>query len=590
MCENAILEIENLKLSFMGTDGRVPAVCGVSFAVYPGEVVALVGESGCGKTALCRAIMGLHASHAVVEEGAIRLCGRKVSAMTEKELETVRGRDAAMVFQDPMTSLNPTVSVGRQIAEAILAHQKVSRAAAKERAMELLRLVEIPQPEIRYSQYPHHFSGGMRQRIAIAIAMALNPALLIADEPTTSLDIMTQNRIMALLAQLCKPAAPGRPVQLDSAAPAAVRDPACAAFGAATAAAPGITDLNRTAVRDLSTDLNQITSRSSGASSGTAAPDPGPGRGMLFVTHDLGLAERLADRVAVMQAGRIVEIGRTEDIFRHPSHEYTKKLLGYAAYGKGNSHYHGRLQEPESAARRTPQCDGKPLVQVSHVTKRFSMGGTGGKRQVQTVLDDFSMNLYKGEIVGVVGPSGCGKSTLARCIMGIYEPEQGRICIEPECRKQMIFQDSASAFNPRMTLEDIIAEPLIIKGRRPVLPLSRRPDQRIRLGKAELHQKVLTMMEQVGLSPELAGRYPYDVSGGQRQRAAIARALITGPDLIIADEPISSLDVSIQSQIIHLLKELHDRHQLTMLLIAHDLPMVSHISDRIVEMKPFCPW
>lgn len=516
-----ILKVENFRLSFHGPLGTVCAVKGVDLAVKPGEVLALVGESGCGKTALCRAVMMLHASHASVDGGRILLCGRDVTKMTEKELEQVRGRDAAMVFQDPMTSLNPVLSIGRQIMEPVLIHEKVSKAQVRERAIRLLEQVGIPEPELRFYQYPHHFSGGMRQRAAIAIALALNPRLLIADEPTTSLDIHTQEQIMKLLKEVCSD---GR-------------------------------------------------------------------RGMIFVTHDLGLAEEMADRIVVMKGGVIVESGTPQEIFGNPRHEYTKELIRYAGYGKKGSHFHGKAGNlfcaeaddswgeeisGETLFREAPSGGGfteeaqKAMVRVSGLTKSFPVG----RKQVRRVLEDFDLTVYKGEILGIVGPSGCGKSTLARCLMGIYEGDGGTITFAEGCRKQMIFQDSASAFNPRMTLEEIIGEPLRI----------RRRNRQLKISGRELRERVYEMMGLVGLSENLAGRHPYDVSGGQRQRAAIARALITEPDFIIADEPISSLDVSIQAQIVHLLKELHDKRNLTILLIAHDLPMVTHISDRIVEM------
>lgn len=486
-----LLQIENLKLFFHGPDGRVPAVKGVDLAVDQGETLALVGESGCGKTALCRCILMLHSQHAEIEEGKIALSGMDVTRLSEKELESVRGREAAMIFQDPMSSLNPTFSIGSQIMEPMRVHEKISRAEAKEKALHLLEQVGIDEPEIRFRQYPHHFSGGMRQRVAIAIALACDPKLIIADEPTTSLDIATQERIMELLGRLCK----------------------------------------------------------------------GSDKAMLFVTHDLGLAEDVADRIAVMKDGLIVESGRTEELFQNPQHPYTQKLLGFARYGKGSSHFHGRIKEAEAAP-----AAGKPMVQIEGLTKSFSLG----RKRNHTVLKDFNLTIYQGEIVGIVGDSGCGKSTLARCIMDIHKPSAGRITLAEGCKKQMIFQDSASAFNPRMTLAQTIAEPLVIKNRS--------------IDKNVLRDKVSDLMKQTGLEPELADRHPYDVSGGQRQRAAIARALITDPDFIIADEPISSLDVSIQSQIIHLLKKLHDERNLTMLLIAHDLPMVEHVSDRIVRI------
>lgn len=507
-----ILSVENLRLSFHGPQGDVSAVRGVSLQVSAGETLALVGESGCGKTALCRAVMMLHSQHAAIEGGRILLCGREVTAMSEKELEQVRGRDAAMIFQDPMSSLNPTLSIGRQIMEPVLLHQRVSRREAKTQALRLLELVGIPQPGIRFGQYPHHFSGGMRQRAAVAIALAARPRLLIADEPTTALDPDTQDQIMGLLRQL-----------------ASDRD-----------------------------------------------------RAMLLVTHDLGLAEQIADKIAVMKDGQIVETGTAEAVFALPRHPYTKQLLRYARYGKGGSHYHGDIgweRHGKAAIDGTPLPEEKkpdghplmeeerePLVEITGLTKGFRLG----RGRVQQVLEGFDLTVTRGEIVGLVGRSGCGKSTLARCIMGVYEPEAGEIRFAEGCRKQMIFQDSASAFNPRMTIFDIIAEPLVIKKN-----YGSRDD---------LRERVYDVMDQVGLERQLAERHPYDVSGGQRQRAAIARALITDPDLLVADEPISSLDVSIQSQIVHLLKRLHDERDLTVLLISHDLPMVEHVSDRIVEM------
>ena len=357
--------------------------------------------------------------------------------------------------------------------------------------------------------------------------MACNPKLLIADEPTTALDIRTQDEIMGLL----------KSVQAGNSGPAA--------------------------------------------------------GGMLFVTHDLGLAEHIADRIYIMREGLVVESGRTEEIFSHPKHDYTRQLLEYAAYGKGTSHYHGHINDEKP--HRSHLCDGHPLVSVRSLSKSFELS----KKQIQPVLQDFSMNIFKGEILGIVGDSGCGKSTLARCIAGIYEPDSGSVSVQEGTKLQMIFQDSMSALNPRMTLAEIIAEPLVLsersKNRKLHVPVdSEGADASESFfdkicdrwkHRKKILQKVYDVMKQVELDPELAGRHPYDVSGGQRQRAAIARALITEPGLLIADEPISSLDVSIQAQIIHLLKKLHDEKQLTMLLISHDIPMVEHISDRIIKIE-----
>lgn len=465
-----ILKIENLSLSYLCDGNLQPAVRDVSLTANSGEIVALVGESGCGKTSLCRAILALHRDHAVLSPPSkISLCGHDITSMSESQLTAVRGRDAAMVFQDPLTSLNPVVSIGGQIVETIRLHEKRSRKDWQH-AVALLGELGIPQPEIRAKQYPHQFSGGMRQRAAIAVALACNPRLLIADEPTTALDPDTKEQIVDILCREVK-------------------------------------------------EKN---------------------RAMLFVTHDLELAEKIADRIVVMKDGRIVD-----DAAFHKNVE---------------KHYHGRIAEPE-AERRTPQCDGQPLVSIKNLSK--------------WVLDDLSMNIYKGEIVGLVGPSGCGKSTLARCMVGIYKPEAGSVEYREGCKVQMIFQDSAAALNPRMTLGESIAEPLIIAGCRAGKEKERAKN---------IEKKVYEMMEAVGLASELAKRYPQEVSGGQRQRAAIARALITAPDFIIADEPVSSLDISIQSQIIHLLKKLQEERKLTMLLISHDLPMVEHVSDRIIEL------
>ena len=523
----AVLEVKDLHLSFHGSKGRVQAIRGVNLQVNPGEVVALAGESGSGKTALCRAVMRLHSQHASIDKGQILLEGMDVTHLLEKKMESVRGRLCSMVFQDPMSSLNPVYSVGKQITEVILLHEKNTPKQAQKRAVELLRQMGIEEPEKRFFQYPHQFSGGQRQRIAIAIAMACNPKLLIADEPTTALDIRTQNEIMGLL----------KSVQVGNSELAA--------------------------------------------------------GGMLFVTHDLGLAEQIADRIYIMREGLVVESGRTEEIFSHPKHDYTRQLLEYAAYGKGTSHYHGHINDEKP--HRSHQCDGHPLVSVRSLSKSFELS----KKQIQPVLQDFSMNIFRGEILGIVGDSGCGKSTLARCIAGIYEPDSGSVSVQEGTKLQMIFQDSMTALNPRMTLAEIIAEPLVLSERSKNRKLHAPIDSEgadasesffdkicdLRKHRKKILQKVYDVMKQVELDPELAGRHPYDVSGGQRQRAAIARALITEPDFLIADEPISSLDVSIQAQIIHLLKKLHDEKQLTMMLISHDLPMVEHISDRIIKMK-----
>ena len=591
-----MLTINDLIVAFETENGEMTAVKGVSLSLAPGETLALVGESGCGKTVLCKSMLKILCQRGNIKQGEILLEGEDLVPLRESEMIPYRGSEIAMVFQDPMTSLDPTMPVGAQIAEVIelaelrkaeaaakanednepgvngpagckrcmlgasmaLAQmsaasdseaanagreadnetagseidRKAIRAAARDRAIELMRLVEIDQPELRYNQMPHQFSGGMRQRIAIAIALAGRPKLLLADEPTTALDQDTQAQILALLKKI-----------------------------------------------DIAT---------------------------IFITHDLSLVEDVADRVAIMQAGEIVESGPVTQIFENPQHTYTKKLLGYLDYGKGRGH----------SLKHIENIHGEPLVEVIDAKKYFPLG----RKKVHKALDGFSMTIHKGEILGLVGPSGCGKSTLARCIMEMYPLTGGEIrfhCSEtkspgaqapdhiqqPSYRtdtnwKQMIFQDSASAFNPRMTIGEIIAEPMRIaekqknKGlfQRKAVGSSPFPESTCQFcnawhEKMSMRDRVIDLMRQVELDPELIDRHPYEVSGGQRQRAAIARAISVDPELIIADEPISSLDISTQAQIVHLFRKLQEERNLTILFIAHDLPMVNHISDRIIEMK-----
>ncbi len=563
-----MLTINDLIVAFETDAGELTAVKGVSLSLAPEETLALVGESGCGKTVLCKSMLKILCERGNIKQGEILLEGKDLVPLHEKEMIPYRGSEIAMVFQDPMTSLDPTMSVGRQIAEVIELAQlreaaeiepqgpagckrcmlgasaalasaadetaqqtdrKAIREKARREAIELMRLVEIDEPELRYDQMPHQFSGGMRQRIAIAIALAGRPKLLLADEPTTALDQDTQAQILALLKKI-----------------------------------------------DIAT---------------------------IFITHDLSLVENVAERVAIMQDGEIVETGLVAEVFDNPQHPYTKKLLGYLDYGKGRGHNH----------KHTEKAHGEPLVEIIDAKKYFPLG----RKRIHKALDGFSMTINKGEIVGLVGPSGCGKSTLARCIMGMHELTGGEIRFHNNgnsranksgeaCSiqapyhnasnwKQMIFQDSAAAFNPRMTIGEIIAEPMkIAEKQAQTKGLLRRKTGTFESTcqfcnswkeKMSMRERVIDLMRQVELDPELIDRHPYEVSGGQRQRAAIARAISVDPDLIIADEPISSLDISTQAQIVHLFRKLQEERNLTILFIAHDLPMVNHISDRIIEMK-----
>lgn len=508
-----LLNIEDFSMCFDGKQGVVHAVQGVSLTVRSGEIAAIVGESGSGKTALCFSILMLHRHHARHLSGSICLSGKDVTKMGENELEQIRGKAASIVFQDPLNSLDPVRTVGEQITTPMKLHEDGEPVETEreydERAVGLLREMGMKDAERYLSCYPHQLSGGQRQRVAIAIALACDPALIIADEPTTALDPDNQEQIIAVLKRLAEERR----------------------------------------------------------------------KGILFITHDLGLARRLATKIVVMKDGKFVETGSAEEVFKNPKHKYTKALVRYSMYGKKGSHYHGKLDKEIDEIEQTEpkqisyQVDSvEKIVSVKDLDMTYRTEKNGYKK----VLEGYSLEVFKGEILGLVGQSGCGKSTLARIIMGLAIPNGGSVkwgrCgsrDRREIRTQMIFQDSASAFNPRMTIEEIISEPLVIA----------------RVGnREERRSKVIEVMKQVHLEEQLMDRYPYDVSGGQRQRAAIARALITEPEFIIADEPLSSLDVPTQAEIVHLLRELHEKRQLTMILISHDIPMVEHVCDRIVSM------
>lgn len=479
-----LLRIKNLKVSFDTSDGIVKAVDGVSLCLKKGESIALVGESGSGKTMLCRSILGMVGNGGLIEDGSIIFDGHELVSAGEELMKSLRGRKISMIFQDPAGALDPGVPVGDQIGEVLEIHGMATGKEAKSRAMELMRSVSIPDVEIRYSQYPCEFSGGMKQRVAIAIALAAGPDLILADEPTTGLDGQTQRDIL-----------------------------------------------------DLINKVRQDT-----------------GAAMIFITHDLSIVKEVAEDVAIMKDGRIIERGSADRIFSAPEHEYTKRLIRYANYGKAGSHSH-------TGERRTGR---NTVVDIKGLCKSFPLG----RKRKHTVLERFDLTVSEGEIVGLVGRSGCGKSTLAKCICGIEKKDGGLIDIRHGVDIQMIFQDTGNAFNDRMTVREMIGEPV-----------------RIATGKNAGEDEVLRVMDEVDLSRDLIDRKPWELSGGERQRVAIARAIIRDPDVIVADEPLTGLDVSSQAQIVHLFRKLVDRRGLALLFIAHDIPMVEHISDRIVEME-----
>ncbi|MFB5676057.1 dipeptide ABC transporter ATP-binding protein [Paenibacillus terreus] len=500
-----ILKIRDLRVAFAARSLEVEAVRGVSFELYPGETLGIVGESGSGKSVTARSIMRLLPSPpASIKGGEIVFLGHDLVQKTQAEMESIRGRDIGMIFQDPMSSLNPTLRIGEQIAETLIKHQKLSHREAKEQAIEMLKLVGIREPERRYEQYPHEFSGGMRQRAMIAIALACRPALLIADEPTTALDVTIQAQILQVMKHMQQQ------------------------FGTS----------------------------------------------IILITHDLGIVAGMCDRVAVMKEGEIVESGTVADIFEDAKHPYTRKLLDAIP----------RLHESKKSKRQVSlSVSGKgerPLIEVRALKQFFDMG----KGQVVRAVNDISFYINEGETLGLVGESGSGKSTTGRSILRLHEPTGGDVLyqgtalgrLSPKEMKQMrrymqiIFQDPYASLNPRRKVKDIIGEALDI--------------HKLYGSKLQRGKRVEELLDMVGLDASFANRYPHEFSGGQRQRIGIARALAVEPRFIVCDEPLSALDVSIQSQIVKLLEDLQQRLSLTYLFIAHDLAMVKHISDRVAVM------
>lgn len=500
-----ILEVKKLTVSFQNREQEFAAVRGVSFEVGEGETLGIVGESGSGKSVTARSIMRLLPSPpSYMKDGEIIFLGKNLADYSEREMENIRGRDIGMIFQDPMTSLNPTIKIGEQISESLIKHQHLSKKEAKLQAMEMLRLVGIRNSEVRYNQYPHEFSGGMRQRVMIAIALACRPALLIADEPTTALDVTIQAQILSLMKHIQKQ------------------------FGTS----------------------------------------------IILITHDLGVVAGMCDRVVVMKEGVIVESGTTEEIFEKPTHPYTLKLLNALP----------RLDEKKKAKPvphiLTGEDDARPLLEVRSLRQHFDLG----KGNVLKAVNDISFHIREGETLGLVGESGSGKSTTGRAILRLHQPTGGEVLYQgmavnrlsssemKTMRRymQMIFQDPYASLNPRLKVLDIIGEALDV--------------HRLVGNREERKKRVEELLDMVGLDPAFAMRYPHEFSGGQRQRIGIARALAVEPKFIVCDEPLSALDVSIQSQVVKLLEELQQRLGLTYLFIAHDLSMVKHISDRVAVM------
>ncbi|MBN9245056.1 MAG: ABC transporter ATP-binding protein [Mesorhizobium sp.] len=521
-----VLSVRGLTTAFRVDGDWKTVVKDVSFDVMPGETVAIVGESGSGKSVTSLSVMRLLAKGSSRIEGSVLLGGRDLLALSDREMRQVRGRDAAMIFQEPMTSLNPVFTIGRQISEALTCHGDISRAEAKAETVRLLEKVRIPNAASRFDDYPHQFSGGMRQRVMIAMALASRPRLLIADEPTTALDVTIQGQIL---------------------------------------------------------DLIKVLQEEEGMS-------------VLFITHDMGVVAEIADRTIVMYRGEAIETGATADIFRNGQKPYTRALLS-AVPRLGSMAGHdwplrfpivdvatGKRSEPTEVAG-TIENSARPVLDVKNLTTRFDvLGGLLG-RKVGAVhaVENVSFDLAQGETLSLVGESGCGKSTTGRSITRLVQPNAGTVSLEGQdvltldtaamrrTRRsiQMIFQDPFASLNPRMTVGATVAEPIVEHGLAP---------------RAQAREKAADLLKRVGLSPDMMKRYPHEFSGGQRQRICIARALALDPKVIVADESVSALDVSIKAQVCNLLMDLQQSLKLAFLFISHDMAVVERVSHRVAVM------
>ncbi len=521
-----VLSVRNLTTSFLVDDAWKSVVRNVSFDVAPGETVAIVGESGSGKSVTSLSIMRLLSPAFSRIEGEVLLNGRNLLALSEKEMRGVRGNDVSMIFQEPMTSLNPIFTIGRQISEVLIRHKGFSKQQARAETVRLLEKVRIPNAAGRFDEYPHQFSGGMRQRVMIAMALASRPKLLIADEPTTALDVTIQGQIL---------------------------------------------------------DLIKLLQEEEGMS-------------VLFITHDMGVVAEIADRTIVMFRGDEVETGPTGDIFQRGKHPYTRALLS-AVPKLGSMRDRqwptrfpvldmktGVSTEPVEVAE-TVASGQTPVLSVKNLVTRFPIRSGLLARQTGAVhaVENVSFDLFQGETLALVGESGCGKSTTGRSIMRLVEPTAGEVSLDGydvmrldtvglrNMRKsvQMIFQDPFSSLNPRMTVGTAISEPFI----------------KHKLGTTkQAKEKTADLLEKVGLTADMASRYPHEFSGGQRQRIAIARALALDPKVIVADESVSALDVSIKAQVCNLLLDLQQSLNLAFLFISHDMAVVERVSHRVAVM------
>ena len=529
MVKKQLLSVKNLEISFTNNSVVSKVIKGISFNLFPNEILGIVGESGSGKSVSTLAIAGLLTKqNCTIDKGEVLFEKKDLTTLDTKSFELLRGNDIAMIFQEPMSSLNPSMTCGKQVMEVLLKHTKQSKTQARNEVIELFESVKLPNPSIVFNKYPHEISGGQKQRVMIALAIACKPKLLIADEPTTALDVTVQKEIILLL-------------------------------------------------KDLQKRFEMS---------------------IIFISHDLSLVSEIANRVLVMYQGEIVEQGTSKDIFKNPQHIYTKALINskpsldvrLKQLPTINDYMSNNILDTIISSREREEKHKKlyskpPLLEVKNVSKEYlTKHGFFGKPSVFKAVDDVSFKVYEGETLGLVGESGCGKSTLGNAILQLHKISSGSIFYngiditklsKKELRSlrkdiQIIFQDPYASLNPRISIGNAIMEPMKVHGL---------------YNSNERKKRALELLERVGLSADYFNRYPHEFSGGQRQRIGIARTIALQPKLIVCDESVSALDISVQAQVLNLLNELKDNFGFTYIFISHDLAVVKYMSDQLLVMN-----